>query len=111
VVTRVLLLLANLPLAFVFFQGLGIAVIQRVEVVNHSSVPIEDLALVACGLARERVGTLAPGEGHVWRFTPAREGTLEIMGVQAGRPVRGTEVAMFSVFRRIDVLVEIGENG
>jgi len=109
---RLLLLLVNVPLAFGYLQGLGVAAIQRVEIVNRSSVPVEQLTLFACGRrARRDVGGLAPGARHVWRFSPPSEGTLEFQGEQDGRPIGGSDLAMFFVFDRKDVLLTVDHGG
>lgn len=108
---RALLLFANLPLALLYLLGTEVAAIQRVEVVNRSGQPIEELALIACRSARCEVGALAPGERYVWKFCPPSEGTLSLTGQQAGEPLTLDDACMFFIFNRIDVTVELQPGG
>jgi hypothetical protein len=108
---RALFLFANFPLALLYFWGLGVAAIQRVEVVNHTGAPIEDLTLVACRTARFEAASLGPGERLVWRFSPPSEGTLAVSGRQSGRTLTAEGGCMFFIFDRVDVLVELTAEG
>ena len=108
---RLLLLLANLPLALLYFAGLSVAAIQRVEVINRSGRPIDELTLIACRTARCEVGALAPGERYVWRFTPPAEGTLSLTGRQGDAPLALDADCMFFVFDRVDVTLELQASG
>ena len=108
---RALLLAANLPLALLYLLGTSVAAIQRVEVINRSGRPIEELTLTACRSARCEVGTLAPGERYVWKFCPPTEGTLSLTGQQAGEPLTLDDACMFFIFCRIDVSLELQPGG
>lgn len=110
-VGRALLLFANLPLAALYFLGLQVAAIQRVEVVNLGDVPIEDVTLVACRSARHEAEELGPGDRLVWRFVPPSEGMLAVSARRAGETLTLEEGCMFYIFMRKDVLVELTADG
>lgn len=108
---RALLLFANVPLALAYFLGVSVAAIQRVEVVNRSGRAVEQVALTACRTATRDVGTLAPGQSYVWRFSPPSEGTLSVTGKLDDEVVALEGACMFFVFDRIDVTVELQPSG
>ena len=108
---RALLLFANVPLALAYVLGTSVAAIQRVEVVNRSGRPLEQVSLSACRSAKCDVGALAPGERYVWRFSPSSEGTLSVTGELDGETVALEDGCMFFVFDRIDVTVELQPSG
>lgn len=108
---RALLLFANVPLALAYFLGVSVAAIQRVEVVNRSGRAVEQVALTACRTATRDVGTLAPEQSYVWRFSPPSEGTLSVTGKLDDEVVALEGVCMFFVFDRIDVTVELQPSG
>ena len=110
-VRRALLLFANFPLAAIYLLGLGVAAIQRVEVVNLGEVAIEDLSLVACRGARYGADELGPGERLVWRFKPPSEGMLTVSARRSGETLTLENACMFFIFMRKDVLVELTADG
>ncbi|MDG1049937.1 MAG: hypothetical protein P8R46_06995 [Planctomycetota bacterium] len=110
--TRAALLLGNLPLALLFLIGTNLAAIQRVEVVNHSGAPIEELVLVASRVEKVMASPLGPEARDVWRFKPRSEGVLNFTGRQGDTRVQGDNLCMFFIFDRKDVVLEftgIGE--
>jgi len=110
-VRRALLLFANFPVAAMYFLGVGVAAIQRVEVVNLGDVAIRDVTLVACRSARFEAEELGPGERLVWRFTPPSEGMLQVSARRSGELLTLEGGCMFFVFMRKDVLVELAADG
>ena len=108
---RALLLFANVPLALIYFFGLGIAAIQRVEVVNRSGRTVDQVSLTACRTATCNGGALADGERYVWRFSPPSEGTLSVTGRLGDKVVALEGACMFFVFDRIDVTVTLQPSG
>ena len=98
-------------LALAYVLGTSVAAIQRVEVVNRSGRPLEQVSLSACRSAKCDVGALAPGERCVWRFSPSSEGTLSVTGELDGETVALEDAYMFFVFDRIDVTLELQPNG
>lgn len=110
-VRRALLLFANFPLAAIYLLGLGVAAIQRVEVVNLGDVAIQDVTVVACRSARHEAEELGPGERLVWRFTPPSEGMLQVSARRSGELLTLEDGCMFFIFMRKDVLVEMTADG
>ena len=110
-VRRALLLFANLPLAALYFLGLNVAAIQRVEVVNLGDVAIQDVKLVACRSARFEAEELDPGERLVWRFHPPSEGMLAVSARRSGETLTLEDGCMFFIFMRKGVLVELTADG
>ena len=109
--SRALLIITNVPLAFLYLEGTSVAAIQRVEVVNRSGQPIEALSLIAGNTERCEVGSLADGASHVWKFCPRAEGALSVVGRQAGRSLSVRDAAMFYVFDRVDVWLVLEPGG
>ncbi len=110
-VRRALLLFANLPLVALYFFGLNVAAIQRVEVVNLGDVAIQDVKLVACRSSRFEAEELDPGERLVWRFHPPSEGMLAVSARRSGETLTLEDGCMFFIFMRKDVLVELTADG
>ena len=110
-VRRALLLAANFPLAAIYFLGLGVAAIQRVEVVNLGDVAIQDVTVVACRSARHEAEEHGPGKRLVWRFTPPSEGMLQVSARRSGELLTLEDGCMFFIFMRKDVLVEMTADG
>ena len=110
-VRRALLLFANFPLAAIYLLGLGVAAIQRVEVVNLGDVAIQDVTVVACRSERHEAEELGPGERLVWRFTPPSEGMLQVSARRSGETLTLEDGCMFFIFMRKDVLVEMTADG
>jgi hypothetical protein len=108
---RALPLLGNLPLALAYLLGTGVSAIQRVEVVNRSGAPIQDLELRACGRNRFDAEALEAGERVVWRFSPSSEGILSVSARQGERRLSAEGDFLIVIFDRWDVLVELTPDG